>query len=138
MNGHLMLNGEKMSKSTGNFLTLSECVKKFGADATRIAMADAGDGVEDSNFDESVANAIILKIYELKKWIEEVVRESRILKKGETVAQVRDAENIKAVDTIQRTGLKLFWDQIFDNELNILVREALQQYDKYVLSLYII
>ena len=31
-NGHLLLNSEKMSKSTGNFLTLSEAVDKFSAD----------------------------------------------------------------------------------------------------------
>jgi len=53
-NGHLMLNGEKMSKHTGNFLTLEETVKKYGADAARIAFADAGDGVEDANFEEKV------------------------------------------------------------------------------------
>lgn len=41
-NGHLMLNGEKMSKSTGNFMTLQDLVKKYGADATRIGLADAG------------------------------------------------------------------------------------------------
>jgi len=29
-NGHLLLNGEKMSKSTGNFLTLKQTVEKFG------------------------------------------------------------------------------------------------------------
>ena len=28
-NGHLLLNGEKMSKSTGNFMTLSEAIDKF-------------------------------------------------------------------------------------------------------------
>ena len=61
-NGHLMLNGEKMSKSTGNFLTLSETVNKFGADAARIAFADAGDSIEDANFEEKVANAAILRL----------------------------------------------------------------------------
>jgi leucyl-tRNA synthetase len=61
-NGHLLLNGDKMSKSTGNFLTLSEMVEKFGADAARIAFADAGDGVEDANFEEKVANAAILRL----------------------------------------------------------------------------
>ena len=42
-NGHLMLNNSKMSKSTGNFMTLEQIVKKFGADAARITLADAGD-----------------------------------------------------------------------------------------------
>jgi leucyl-tRNA synthetase len=41
-NGHLMLNGDKMSKSTGNFMTLQDLVKKYGADATRIGLANAG------------------------------------------------------------------------------------------------
>lgn len=31
-NGHLLLNNEKMSKSTGNFLTLSEAVERYSAD----------------------------------------------------------------------------------------------------------
>ena len=69
-NGHLMLNGKKMSKSTGNSLTLRESVEKFGADATRIALADAGDGIEDANFDEKTANANILRLHTLIDWSE--------------------------------------------------------------------
>ena len=67
-NGHLMLNGKKMSKSTGNSLTLKEGVDKFGADATRVALADAGDGIEDANFDEKNANAAILRLFTLIEW----------------------------------------------------------------------
>jgi leucyl-tRNA synthetase len=36
------LNGEKMSKSTGNFLTLSEGIEQYTADGMRFALADAG------------------------------------------------------------------------------------------------
>lgn len=67
-NGHLMLNGKKMSKSTGNSLTLRDSVEKFGADATRLALADAGDGIEDANFDEKNANANILRVHTLIDW----------------------------------------------------------------------
>merc|ERR1711892_1188287 len=35
-NGHLMLNSEKMSKSTGNFLTLTDAIDKFSADGMRL------------------------------------------------------------------------------------------------------
>ena len=42
-NGHIQLNNEKMSKSTGNFLTVDDAIQQFGADATRFACADAGD-----------------------------------------------------------------------------------------------
>ena len=60
-NGHLLLNSEKMSKSTGNFLTLSDAIDKFSADGMRFALADAGDSVEDANFEEATANSGILK-----------------------------------------------------------------------------
>jgi leucyl-tRNA synthetase len=70
-NGYLMLNNEKMSKSTGNFMTMDQCVDKYGADATRIACADAGDFLDDANFDEQVANAAILKLFTLEQWIKD-------------------------------------------------------------------
>lgn len=69
-NGHLMLNGKKMSKSTGNSLTLRDSLDKFGADATRLALADAGDGIEDANFEEKTANAAIMRLYTLIEWCE--------------------------------------------------------------------
>jgi leucyl-tRNA synthetase len=67
-NGHLMMNGNKMSKSKGNFLTMRDAVEKFGADATRLSLADAGDGIEDANFEEKTANANILRIHTLLEW----------------------------------------------------------------------
>lgn len=73
-NGHLLLNNAKMSKSTGNFMTLEQIVQKFGADASRIAMADAGDSVEDANFDEANANAAILRLTTLKDWCEDELK----------------------------------------------------------------
>ncbi|KAF2668860.1 leucyl-tRNA synthetase [Microthyrium microscopicum] len=130
MNGHAMLNGEKMSKSTGNFLSLSDGVKKFGADACRVALADAGDGLEDANFEETVANAVILKLFELRKWIEEVIGESRVLKDGEDFVSVKEAEKPRNLDLLQRTGKKLFWDELFENELNMLAAEAIKQYSE--------
>ncbi|KAK3670327.1 cytosolic leucyl tRNA synthetase [Recurvomyces mirabilis] len=132
VNGHLMLNGEKMSKSTGNFLTLADATSKFGADATRIAMADAGDGIEDANFEETVANANILRMFELRQWCEGMVHDARLLReeKGETYAEVKEGgEKIKNPDSIQRTGALMFWDEIFENELNGLVKVAGEEYE---------
>ncbi|KAI1426284.1 hypothetical protein F5Y12DRAFT_713281 [Xylaria sp. FL1777] len=42
-----------MIKSTSNFLTLSEIVEKSGTGAARVALADAGEAVDDANFSES-------------------------------------------------------------------------------------
>ena len=69
-NGYLCLNGEKMSKSSGNFMTMSACVQKFGSDASRIALCDAGDSLNDANFDEKVANKAIMKLFVLEEWIQ--------------------------------------------------------------------
>jgi leucyl-tRNA synthetase len=63
-----MLNGEKMSKSTGNSMTLREGVEKFGADATRIALADAGDGMDDANFEENNADSAVLRLFTEREW----------------------------------------------------------------------
>lgn len=65
-----MLNNQKMSKSSGNFYTIRQCIEKFGADATRMALADAGDTIDDANFEESIANSSILKLYTFDKWIQ--------------------------------------------------------------------
>ncbi|KAF2655944.1 leucyl-tRNA synthetase-like protein [Lophiostoma macrostomum CBS 122681] len=132
VNGHLTLNGKKMSKSTGNFLTLQQAVSKFGADATRIAMADAGDGIEDANFDESVANSNILKLFELRKWCEEMVRNAVIVADGDGFKHSRDNDRIKNVDSIQRKSgsPRVLWDDMFDNELNSLITETKKYYEQ--------
>ncbi|KAF2727071.1 leucyl-tRNA synthetase [Polyplosphaeria fusca] len=128
-NGHLLLNGLKMSKSTGNFLTLDQAIDKFGADATRMAIADAGDGIDDANFDESVANSIILKLFELRKWCEDVVKEAQLVKSIEEYQALRDDKQTKNPDFVQRTGDLLFWDKLFANEMASLVEETKVHFD---------
>lgn len=81
-NGHLMLNSAKMSKSDGNFLTLSESIRKFSADGTRLCLADAGDSVEDANFVETTADAGILRLYTFIEWVQEMIESKLLLRKG--------------------------------------------------------
>lgn len=109
-NGHLLLNKAKMSKLTGNFYTLKQIVEKFGADAARIALADAGDSVEDANFDEKNASAAILRLYTLKEWAEDVVKRK---------SEFRSEKGNSEVE---------FFDKAFDNEMNRLVEECRQQF----------
>lgn len=106
-NGHLMLNGQKMSKSKGNTLTMRESVEKFGADASRLSLADAGDGIEDANFDEKTANANILRLHTLIAWCEEMA----------------------GPDTKLRTGEKNFHDGIFETEVNNLINITKGHFD---------
>ncbi|EJW05209.1 hypothetical protein EDEG_00674 [Edhazardia aedis USNM 41457] len=62
-NGHLMLNSQKMSKSTGNFMSADDCINKFGVSATRMCLATCGDGNEDANFVEDFASSFVDKLY---------------------------------------------------------------------------
>lgn len=47
--GHLKLNGQKMSKSTGNFITAKEALEKYPRPGLMLALAEAGDGMNDAN-----------------------------------------------------------------------------------------
>ncbi|KAF9357153.1 cytosolic leucyl tRNA synthetase [Mortierella sp. NVP85] len=106
-NGHLMLNGDKMSKSTGNFMGLAEAVEKYGADATRLALADAGDSGEDANFEDGTANAAILRLHTLTEWIQEILASKDQL----------------------RTGEYNFYDRVFESQMNKLVNQAEVDYE---------
>ncbi|KAF2847128.1 leucyl-tRNA synthetase-like protein [Plenodomus tracheiphilus IPT5] len=130
VNGHLLLNGDKMSKSTGNFLTIAGATEKFGADATRMALADAGDEITDANFEETVANANILKLFELRKWCEDLVKEAIYVPNGTSYLEKRSTERVKNADVIQRQrgSERLLFDDMFDNEMNLLVEETYQHY----------
>ncbi|GLU20675.1 hypothetical protein SLE2022_368630 [Rubroshorea leprosula] len=110
-NGHIMLNSEKMSKSTGNFRTLRQAIEEFSADATRFSLADAGDGVDDANFVFETANAAILRLTKEIAWMEEVL----------------------AAESSLRTGPpSTYADRVFENELNIAVNMTEQNYKDYM------
>tara|TARA_A100001015_G_scaffold269180_1_gene320639 strand:+ start:1237 stop:3318 length:2082 start_codon:yes stop_codon:yes gene_type:complete len=49
INGYAKLNGKKMSKSTGNFITLAEATETCRTDALRVILMESGDGLEDAN-----------------------------------------------------------------------------------------
>uniref|UniRef100_A0A8C6CNA5 Leucine--tRNA ligase, cytoplasmic n=1 Tax=Moschus moschiferus TaxID=68415 RepID=A0A8C6CNA5_MOSMO len=108
-NGHLLLNSEKMSKSTGNFLTLSQAVDKYSADGMRLALADAGDTVEDANFVEAMADAGILRLYTWVEWVKEMVANWDSLRSGPA---------------------NTFNDKVFASEMNAGIIKTDQNYEK--------
>ena len=112
-NGFIKLDGEKMSKSTGNFLTLRESIEQFGSDATRIALADAGDSLDDANFEKKVANSAIMKLFVLEDWIK------KNLEKG--VPEGYDFNSEELMDE---------FDLIFENEINLAITETNDNFAK--------
>lgn len=75
---------------------------------------------------------MVLKLVEMKRWIENVIQHARLLKPDEEFSCVRAAEKPSNVDSIQRTGPKIFWDVLFLNDVTILVRQTVQAYRSLV------
>ncbi|KAH9320447.1 hypothetical protein KI387_015086 [Taxus chinensis] len=107
-NGHLMLNSEKMSKSTGNFKTLRQAIEDFSSDATRFSLADAGDGMDDANFVFETANAAILRLTKEITWMEEILASEASLRHGFP---------------------STYADRVFSNEINIAIKLTEQNYN---------
>lgn len=107
-NGHISVDGEKMAKSRGNFLTLENVVNEFSCDATRLALADAGDGLDDANFVRSVTNASILKLTKEIDWVKDTMA---LAKEGAL-----------------RTGEYNFFDKVFENQMNKTVASTDKHY----------
>jgi leucyl-tRNA synthetase len=114
-NGHIMVDAEKMSKSKGNFLMLLESVEEYTADATRFALADGGDSMEDANFDRSVANQAIINLYIEEEWIKSTLIE---MKEGKLRKSTSDNEQI------------YFMDKAFNNEIDYLIETTFIDFNK--------
>ncbi|PLW79722.1 leucine--tRNA ligase [Candidatus Woesearchaeota archaeon] len=61
-NGWVTVDGEKMSKSKGNMISLRDMVKEFSADASRITILNGGESMDDPNWDSGFAKTIMSKI----------------------------------------------------------------------------
>eukprot|EP00924_Labyrinthula_sp_SR-Ha-C_P013443 maker-scaffold_5-snap-gene-2.40-mRNA-1 protein AED:0.33 eAED:0.33 QI:0/0.5/0.33/1/1/1/3/67/575 len=124
VNGQIQVDAQKMSKSTGNFIMLSESVEGhvqrnlagkdvvigWSADATRFACADAGDTLEDSNFSLETANAIILRLTTELEFISSFVED-------------------KTQFTKRTSEEYTFYDKTFANSMNYLLEETFDAYE---------
>ncbi|MBS7612036.1 leucine--tRNA ligase [Candidatus Bathyarchaeota archaeon] len=58
INGSVLMEGRKMSKSLGNIVPLREAVREYGADALRIAVVSTAGLLQDANFSPSLARTL--------------------------------------------------------------------------------
>jgi len=103
-NGHVLVDDEKMSKSKGNFLLIGETIKTYSCDATRIALADAGDGLDDANFKRQTANDNIIRLSNYINWVKQ------------------------SLELKLRKGEKTFSDLSFENKMNQCIINAKNAY----------
>lgn len=123
-NGYILVNGEKMSKQKGNFFTLSDIIDKYGCDASRIALADCGDGLDDANFLPDIADSSVNRLYSFENFIKILINEFWITKKiTHKDAVFNDPDSDQRSDTT-------YFDKIFENNIHYLIDKTKHAYDQ--------
>ena len=118
-NGYILVDGEKMSKLKGNFLTVSDLIENYGCDASRITFADCGDTLDDANFLREISNLSVNRLYSFENFVKILV--------NEVWSKVPDFKINDPDGEIKLDGL---FDKIFDNNINYLITQAKKSYDE--------
>lgn len=71
VNGWVTVDGKKMSKSLGNVIPIAELAEKYGADASRVTMLAGGEGIDDPNWDSTMAENMWQKLAQFSELISE-------------------------------------------------------------------
>ncbi|KAJ1611368.1 hypothetical protein OJ252_1551 [Cryptosporidium canis] len=129
-NGHVMIDSMKMSKSSGNWITLEDGISEYSADACRIALADAGDMIDDANFCRDIANSAIMRLYSLIQSAQFYVENKEKLRGGSLEQSNSELQSFLSANP---NALKAFnqADQIFTSEVIRLSNEAYQSYKNF-------
>ena len=118
-NGYILVDGEKMAKSKGNFLTVSDLIDNYGCDASRITLADCGDTLDDANFLREISNLSVNRLYSFENFVKILV--------NEVWNKIPD---FKITDPDGEIKLDNLFDKIFDNNINYLISQATQAYEE--------
>lgn len=76
-NGHVLMEGAKMSKSFGNIIPLREGLEKFGADPIRLSVLGTAELLQDADFSPSVARAMRERLERMHKFVAAFTKEGR-------------------------------------------------------------
>lgn len=129
-NGHLLLNSEKMSKSTGNFMTLADALDQYGADAMRLALANAGDSIEDANFETTVADSAVLRLWTFVELVKELLAEVPDMRTDD-VLTVNDKMFLAEMDLKIRESDENYTGMMFKEALRTCYYEYSNLFNQY-------
>ncbi|MCK4885726.1 class I tRNA ligase family protein, partial [Candidatus Bathyarchaeota archaeon] len=77
VNGMLSIEGKKMSKSKGNFITLKDALNHFGADATRCALLLGGEGMNDPDWRRDSVGDIKSKLRGFQSLTDNIIKNAK-------------------------------------------------------------
>jgi leucyl-tRNA synthetase len=65
VNGSVLMEGKKMSKSLGNIIPLRHAIEQYGADSIRLTMLASSEILQDSDFSFDLVKGIRTKLYDM-------------------------------------------------------------------------
>ncbi|MGB9134553.1 MAG: leucine--tRNA ligase, partial [Candidatus Bathyarchaeia archaeon] len=81
-NGMLMIEGRKMSKSKGNFVTFRSAINEYGADSTRCALLLGAEGMDDPDWRTENVRDVKNKLESFYRLAETIIEEAKDEEKG--------------------------------------------------------
>jgi leucyl-tRNA synthetase len=142
INGRIMVNNEKMSKSKGNFFTMRELYEKYDPDTVRLAASNAGEGVDDANYDMTFLDTAKKKLTDFYAFVKEYQGKGRTKKEGidvwfENMIHVCVAETTKNMENMlfKSAVQTAFLD--LSRHVKWYVRRSNGELHKEIISLYI-
>jgi len=85
VNGSVLMDGKKMSKSMGNIIPLRSTIKKFNADSIRVAMLILGELLQDVDFSFTTLRGIYLRLNEIYEFAIDFKRKNENIIESKTI-----------------------------------------------------
>lgn len=104
VNGSVLMEGQKMSKSLGNIIPLREAIKMFGADPLRIAVLATAELLQDADFSSSLARSMGDRLERLYRFAVEVTQAKR--ESTDTSLALIDRWMLSRLEDHKKTAMK--------------------------------
>lgn len=118
VNGFVNVEGEKMSKSKGNIISLKDMVEQFGADMVRLNIVSAAEGMDDADWRAENIKSIRARIELLYELVKELKRAGRKEKRQLDYYMLNNIkkESKNAVESYEKLELRSATNHaLFDN-----------------------
>ncbi len=77
INGMILVEGKKMSKTMGNFVTWKGALEKYGADGFRLALALTADGMDDADWRDRAAEDAKAKVEAILPFVKKTLKSAK-------------------------------------------------------------
>lgn len=78
VNGFVLMDGKKMSKSMGNILPLRKAIKEYGADVIRFSVVSGADLTQDTDFNKTVAEGTRTRLDYIGRLVSESAKAKKV------------------------------------------------------------